>query len=381
MTPRGALRSLSAACGEEVSRILATRLDLLLLTLMPLVLLGSMAAMLWGGSPHDLRTVIVDRDGGSVARAIVRNIAANRALQIVGTTPSLDDAMAMIRREAAVAAVVIPRGVGTRNARGAPVEIFYQTVFLSTGALASTSLRVVISTTLADRQLRDAALGGVAALHTPLPGVQVTLLGNPTASLEWYLGLLLGPAILHLLIAVTCVGSVGLLLDDKAFAAFARRSPHPAATLIGRLTPHVAAGTMWTTVWLLWLTLARGYRAEGSLALIVAGALLLFVATAAVALLLLAATREVSTALSGAVIIAGSALAYSGTSLPITGAGLFPRIWSDLLPLTHFLTLQMDQVLGVSAAPVARAVSGLLLYPLVAGGIALRLIVRAGRRA
>lgn len=123
---------------------------------------------------------------------------------------------------------------------------------------------------------------------------------------------MLGPGILHLLIAVTCVSSIGALMEDHSFAAFARGTPAPVAVLIGRMVPHIVAGTLWGTLWLLWLTLARGYRPEGSLMLIVVGLVLLFVATAALALLLVAATREVSTSLSGAVILAGSALAYSG---------------------------------------------------------------------
>ena len=79
--------------------------------------------------------------------------------------------------------------------------------------------------------------------------------------------------------------------------------------------------------------------------------------------------------------LAGSALAYSGASLPLTGAGLFARVWSQILPLTHFMALQMDQVMGVAAMPFLRAGAVLMLYPLVAGGAGAWLIRRAGRRA
>ena len=375
------MNAMRAACRAEIARIGRTRVDLLLLMLMPLLLLGAMAAMLFAGSPYGLKTVIVDRDGGALARSIVRHIAASHSVSIVARTSDLDQAMAMIRSERAVAAVVIPRGVGTRVADGAPVEIFHQAVFLSTGALAATNLRAVITATLLAARAEDSGLAQAVALRVPLPGIAVTILGNPTTSFEWYLGLLLWPGILHLLIAVTCVSSIGALMEDHSFAAFARGTPAPVAVLIGRRVPHIVAGTLWGTLWLLWLTLARGYRPEGSLMLIVVGLVLLFVATAALALLLVAATREVSTSLSGAVILAGSALAYSGASLPLTGAGLFARVWSQILPLTHFMALQMDQVMGVAAMPFLRAGAVLMLYPLVAGGAGAWLIRRAGRRA
>ena len=378
------MTAFAAAFGDELRRIARTPVDLLLLTLMPLVLLGSMAAMLFHGKPEGLATVIVDRDGGALARAITRNIAAGSGVRIVARTPDLGEAMGMIRREQAVAAVVIPHGVGTRAAEGAPVEIFYQAVFLSTGALASTNLRVVIAATLAQARAGSMGLGGLAAIdpkRLPLPGVQVTVLGNPSLSLEWYLGLLLGPGVLHLLIAVTCISALAALMHDGSFGAFARATPHRGATIAGRLAPHVLVGTLWGILWTLWLILARGYLVEGSVMLIVAGLLLLFLATAAVALLLMAATRNVATALSGAVILAGSALAYSGASLPINGAPLFARVWNQVLPLTHYMAVQMDQVLGVAPAPFLRAAGALLLYPVIAGGIGLVLIVRAGKKA
>ena len=57
----------------------------------------------------------------------------------------------------------------------------------------------------------------------PAAGAQVTLLGNPGASLEWYLGLLIGPAVLHLLIAVTTAASLGRELEDGSLAAWDAR--------------------------------------------------------------------------------------------------------------------------------------------------------------
>ncbi|MET4897825.1 ABC transporter permease [Sphingomonadaceae bacterium jetA1] len=362
--------------GAEIRRIGATRVDLFLLTAMPLLLLAAMAAMIFAGSPRGLKTVIVDHDGGVLARAITRDIAASPDLRIVAETPDLGAAMAMIRREDAVAAVVIPHGVGTRVAQGAPVEIFHQALFLSTGALAATHLRVAVLAALAQAAPDQAGLRGVAATRLPLPGVTVTLLGNPTFSLEWYLGLLLGPGVLHLLIAVTAVSSVGALMRERSFARYVTASAAPGTALAGRLAVHVVAGSIWGTLWLLWLTLARGYRVEGSLLLIVLGLILLFAATVSVALLLVAATRTVSTSLSGAVILAGSALAYSGASLPLAGASLFARVWSAILPLTHYVTLQMDQVLGVAPAPMLHAAGALLLYPIVAGGAGLGLMLR-----
>ena len=371
----------AAAFRQEAARIAHTRADLLLLTIMPLVLLGSMTAMLWRGTLRDLPVVIVDQDGGPLAREIGRNIAAIDQLEVVAKTPDPEVALAMVRSEKAVAYIVIPRGIGGPPSKDGPVRIFYEAVFLSTGSLASTYLRVIAGLTLAEQVPRNLGVRGVPEAARALPTAQITVLGNPTLSLEWYLGMLIGPSVLHLLIAISCIGSLGVLLQGGSFGAFVRTTRSPGTYLAGRLSLHVVIGTLWGLGWLLWMTLARGYRVEGSLAVIVLGMILLFLATAGLALLFMAVTREVGTSLSAAVIVAGSALAYSGATLPLSGGRWYARDWSQVLPLTHYILLQMDAMIDATTAATIQPATVLVLYPLIAGAIGMVLILRSGKRA
>lgn len=374
--------SIAAGTTAELARLARNRLDLALLTVVPVVMLALMAAMLFGGSPKGLGVVVVDRDHGPLARAITRELAASPQLKVVGVTGQIAPALSALRREQAVAVVVVPQGVGDRRPGSAPVEVFHAAQFLATGALAQTAAELAVAGALAQGPAERLGLGlgpgaGSGLARARLPGVHVALLGNPGASLEWYLGLLLGPGILHLAIAVTAIGALAPLLRDGSFAGFVRTTPGAAGQIVGRLVPHVVAGTVLATLWLLWLTLARGYRVDGSVLALVGGYALLFTATAAIALFLLAVVREPATALSGAVIVAGSALAYSGASLPIEGAPLFARVWNAALPLTHGLRLQMDAVIGAGARPLLVEAGALLLYPLLPGGLGLWLVARA----
>ncbi|GHC89271.1 ABC transporter permease [Novosphingobium pokkalii] len=366
--------SIAAGFRAEVDRLGHNRLDLALLTVVPAVMLALMAAMLFAGSPRGLGVVVVDRDGGPLARAIVRDLAASPQLRVVAVTGQIGQGLSALRQERAVAVVVVPRGVATglRRPGAAPVEVLYAAQFLATGAVAQTSAELAVASALA------AGPAARLGLYTArLPGVHVALLGNPTGSLEWYLGLLLGPGILHLAIAVTAIGALTPLLQDGSFAAFVRTTPGAAGQVVGRLLPHVGAGTALATAWLLWLVLARGYRVEGGVLALVGGYALLFAATVSIALFLLALVREPATALSGAVIVAGSALAYSGASLPINGSPWLVRVWNAALPLTHGLRLQMDAVMGAAARPLLAEAGALLLYPLVPGALGLWLVVRA----
>lgn len=375
------MRVFAASFWQEAVRIARTPVDFLLLTLFPLVMLGAMAAMMWGGTLTNLPVVIVDQDGGALARTITRNIDATPYLEVVAQTPQRAEALAMVRREQAVAFMVIPKGISARSSNSPPVTVFYEAVFLSTGSVASTYLRLVTTATLLRQTPRNLGVAGASVADRTLPTIQITLLGNPTLSLEWFLGMLIGPSILHLVIAISCIGSLGLLMRDKSFGAYVSDTQAPLAALSGRLAVHVLVGILWAIAWLLWMTLARGYRAEGSVFLIVVGFVLLFVATAAIGLLFIAVTREVGTSFSGAVIVAGSALAYSGATLPLSGGLWFAQDWSKVLPLTHFIILQMDQLIGVTARADLTPMIALLLYPLIGGVTGMVLILRSKRPA
>ncbi len=372
MTPGSAM---ARGCWAEIARLGRSRVDLILLTVMPALLLALMGAMISGGSLRDEPVVIVDRDGSAVARAIRRTIDGSPMLKVVAVLPDIAPAMSMIRSERALAVLVIPRGVGEADAP--PVELLYQAQFLASGSIAQAAMRAAATQTIAQATPRLIGANGVVSLPIPLPGVRVTLLGNQTVSLGWYLGLLLGPAVIHLLFAVSAIGAVAPLMVDRAFASHARATPHARWNLVGRLGPHVVACWLWGIVWIVALTLLGDYRFLGSIWAVAAGLGLLSLATVGVALFLIVVTREVATALSGAVIVAGSALAYSGASLPIDGAPWFARGWSAVLPLTHYVRFEMDVMIGAHARPLLVEAGVMLLYPVLAGGAGLWLFGRS----
>lgn len=372
MTPGSAM---ARGWWAEIARLRRSRVDLILLTVMPALLLALMGAMISGGSLRDEPVVIVDRDGSAVARAIRRTIDGSPMLKVVAVLPDIAPALSMIRSERALAVLVIPRGVGRADAP--PVEILYQAQFLASGSIAQAAMRAAATQAIAQATPRLVGANGVVSLPIPLPGVRVTLLGNQTVSLGWYLGLLLGPAVIHLLFAVSAIGAVAPLMVDHAFASHARATPHARWNLVGRLGPHVVACWLWGIVWIVALTLLGDYRFLGSIWAVAAGLGLLSLATIGVALFLIVVTREVATALSAAVIVAGSALAYSGASLPIDGAAWFARVWSAVLPLTHYIRFEMDVMIGAHTRPLLVEAGAMLLYPVLAGGAGLWLFGRS----
>ena len=57
-----------------------------------------------------------------------------------------------------------------------------------------------------------------------------------------------------------------------------------------------------------------------------------------------AATRSLRTALSATGFITAPAFAFSGVGFPLLAMPAGARSWADLLPFTHYMRLQMEQL-------------------------------------
>lgn len=358
--------------------------DLGLLVIFPLGAIAIIAAMLIGGALRQVPVAVIDEDQSAVSRALARHVAASPTLQLVGTSASPQQVQRLLRSETVYAALHIPHGVAEGLARHTrPVlTVYYNATFLTSGKLAESAIDDAVTAALAEA-LPEQLNAVLPVLRRSVPVVQSTVLFNAATSFEWYLQALIHPAVLHLLVACASVVALGRLLHGGSLAAWAAGQRNLPLALAGRLAPGVLIISAWGAVWLIWLCGVRGWRPEGSLLLIWLGQVALYAATAAVSAALVTISRDVGSSLSTSAVYAGSALAYSGGTLPLIGASWFARHWSALLPFPHYLTLQMDQFLGAPPALGLQGLGVLLLYTVAAGLLAwgaMRLQVRRRRR-
>jgi ABC-2 type transport system permease protein len=381
MSLRAAGPGFRAAFSREISHLRRSRWDLGMITLFPLIALAIVAAMLIEGVPRALPVAVVDRDNSAFSRMIVRAAMATPAVRVANVGPDMPAAERMVRGGKVWAILHIPKGAGTglERARTPAIQIFYNASYLSIGGAAAAGLRSAVDHAIAEQGAAALHKRGLPAARFIAPTVQVTILFNPQTSFEWYLQSLIDPAVLHLLAACVTAMALGRELEGGSLRRWAEETGGGLAALAGKLAPYVLAMSLWGMVWLLWLAGVRGWTMQGSLLLTIAAQTLLFTGTACISALLITGLRNVSTALSASAIYAGSALAYSGGTLSLDGGNPFSRIWSAILPFSHYLPIQMDQFLG---APAARALPqfGVLALYVVVPMLALPLLLRRAAR-
>lgn len=367
-----------AALRRELAHLAHNRWDLGMLTLFPACAITIVAAMLIAAVPRGLPVAVLDQSNGTVSRAIIRAVSASPAVTIAARPTSMAEAERLARAGQVWAILAIPEGVdkGLTRTDTPAIQIFYNASFLTIGGSAESALQSAVSAVLAEKGLDALRARGLPAIRITPPAVQATVLFNPQTSFEWYLQALIQPAVLHLLTACVVVMAMGRELQGKSLTTWKRETGGGLAALLGKLMPYLTALTFWGAVWLIWLCGVRGWTMNGSLLLTLFAQALLFAGTAAISLLLVTAARKASFAFSASALYAGSALAYSGGTLPLDGGSGFARNWSAVLPFTHYLRLQMDQFLGAPLSASLPQLGVLSLYLVVPLGLVLLLLRR-----
>ena len=368
---------------REVHYLRHDRWDLAGITLLPGFLIFIVAALFWQGPLLQVPLGIVDGDASTASRTVIRALDASPLIRFGGYYPGEVEAVRAVRAGKIMGFAHIPAGLGESVARHREpvVRILYNGSFLTAGGQVARAAEEAVTEALPEIAADQLPNHAVPASRVRRLAVEATPLGNAPSSFEWFLGLLIFPAVLHLIAACVCAMAIGRELEDKSLSAWAKASGGVASAMVGKMLPYVLAISGWGLVWLLYLTLARGWRVEGSIVLIACGQTLFYTATAAIAALLVAVTRETATALSASAVYAGSALAYSGATLPLNGANAFARTWSNVLPLTHYIALQMGQVSGQAVAAAVAPTTSLMAYVVIAGGGAWAFIMARARRA
>jgi len=385
MTGRGALRK---AIRRELAWLARSPWDLALLTLAPLLTLVVLGAMFIQGSARELPIAVVDADQSPLSRQLVRNLRASAQVHVVAEPAQLEQAWTLARRTRVWAVVLVPEGLqrDVLAGRQGTVPVYQNASFYSVGALAGRGVESAVGA-LQRQVLPELARAHnvPAALRLQAPRVQATMLFNPQLSYEWFLEVLLQPGILHVLLSCAVVMALGRELRAGAAGAAAQWigecGGSAALALAAKLLPYVVVFTVWQMAGTAWVCGWRGWGVHGSLPLLLAGQLALYACYAALAALVALALRDTHTALSAVALYGGPAMTFSDATLPVLGAPLFTRIWSQALPFSHYVKLQMEQMFMGSPASVSLPWLGVLAGVAAAAfALAVFILSRAARR-
>ena len=349
---------------------------LLFVFILPLASFAILISVFYQETPRDLPIVVCDRDNSALSRRLVRMVDASPSLGVAERVHDVDEGAACIRQGKAYALAYIPKDFERDALRGdAPaVTMYFNNQWMLTSGVISRGVREAIGYLSAGADVRRRMAQGAPpaqALRQFEPiRVDAHVLFNPGMNYRFFLLPALFPTLVQIFVLMVAVRAVGSeLRHGTAGQWLAAAGDRVWVALLGKLFPYTAAYMVLCVF--MWSLLVRfcNVPLTGNAMLLLAGTLVFILAYQSVGCLFVALTGNLRMASSISGFYSGPAFAFAGVTFPTLGMPLPALIWSNCLPLSHYLHLVTQQMLQgapeqVSGAPLLALMAFCLLPPL-----------------
>lgn len=344
---------------------------------LPLLLMGILCWIFSAGLARDLKVGLVDLDQSVLSRQLAYSLDASAGLKVARQFDSIAEGANALRGGDIYALVVLPDHLERDARQGTQprVTVFNNGQFILIAKLVNSALAQVVGTlngqvgvltAMADGKALPGALGQAVPINS-----QVTALYNLNASYAQFLLSAILPAVWQILVVL--YGLNALARTDRLGLDWTTKGVW--FGLWRTLLPHVLIGWGWGLLWTLLLFKGFAYPMHGSWLVLTVGLGLASAACVSMGAFFYAVIRDPARALSLAGAYTAPGFAFMGVTFPVSAMGDFAQFWRSLLPISHYVELQIGQTnYGQPLAAALPQFGALLLFLL-----SLLLVVRRYR--
>lgn len=332
---------------------------------LPLLLIGILCWVFSAGLARDLKIGLVDLDQSLLSRQLAFSLDASAGLKVAQQFDSIDAGARALRGGDIYALVVLPSHLerDARQGTQPQVTVFNNGQFILIAKLVNSALAQVVGTLNGQVGVLSAMAGGKAlpgALGQAVPiASQVTALYNINSSYAQFLLSALLPAVWQILVVL--YGINALARTDRLGLDWTTKGVW--FGLWRTLLPHVLIGWGWGLGWSLLLFKGFGYPMQGSWLVLTAGLGLAAAACVSMGAFFYGIIRDPARALSLAGAYTAPGFAFMGVTFPVSAMGDFAQFWRSLLPISHYVELQIGQTnYGQPLAAALPQFGALLLF-------------------
>ncbi|MGO7386248.1 ABC transporter permease [Rhizobium ruizarguesonis] len=325
---------------------------LFLTTVLPLLLMGLLAAVFSAGLATRLPIAVLDQDGTDLSRQIIRMVDASQDTSVALAVSDLAEGRQLILSGEVHGLLMLPRNLerDVLSGRRPEVVFFYNSQTMTTGNLVLRGVNAAVPTVAAGirlsfRTAQGEPVDAAQAALAPVP-VQVNPLFNPTLNYAHFLLAALMPSVLQVVIITTMAYSLGLDVESRHRLRILRR-------LGGGLWPALAGKILpYTLIFLAVLGIADlvlfdllDMPLRGNRALLLMAGTLFILASQFIGVLLALLLRPMASAISIGSLLAAPAFGFMGIGFPRIGMNDFAYYYGQMIPGTWYLMARIDQTI------------------------------------
>lgn len=342
------LTTLYRAFIDEVKSIKNTYYKLFLITLFPIMSFILIIAIFYTGVVRDMPIAVVDNDKSQLSSKLLFNIDSSPTIKIAFMSNSTKEAMELVKKGKVYGVVVVPTHFykNTMDQKQPKVTAMLNTQYILIGKILTSAL----STSLIQSSAEVEYVKSLTSTHNPdlsmdalTPiGLQITPFFNTYQNYFLFLVSALLPAIWQIFIVIATIVAFGTMFKAKDEQVFFD-GPFIEMKIIGKLLPYTMAFIFLGALYLFYIYGVLSWEFQGSFSIMILAMFLTVVAYQGVALLLFVTGFDYARSLSLGAVYTAPAFAFLGVTFPVYNMNGFALFWRDLLPISHFVELQISQ--------------------------------------
>ncbi len=325
---------------------------LFLTTVLPLLLMGLLAAVFSAGLATRLPIAVLDQDGTDLSRQIIRMVDASQDTSVALAVSDLAEGRQLILSGEVHGLLMLPRNLerDVLSGRRPEVVFFYNSQTMTTGNLVLRGVNAAVPTVAAGirlslRTAQGEPVDAAQAALAPVP-VQVNPLFNPTLNYAHFLLAALMPSVLQVVIITTMAYSLGLDVESRHRLRILRRlGGGLGPALAGKILPYALIFLAVLGIADLVLFDLLDMPLRGNRWLLLMAGTLFILASQFIGVLLALFLRPMASAISIGSLLAAPAFGFMGIGFPRIGMNDFAYYYGQMIPGTWYLMARIDQTI------------------------------------
>ncbi|OEF07741.1 ABC transporter permease [Vibrio genomosp. F10] len=320
----------------------------------------ALALCIWGifsaGIARDLPIGVVDLAHSPMSKRLSHQLDASSTLKIETQFSDVSQAKDALVESRIYAYVVIPDGFdkGIYRQSLPQVSVFYNSQYILVGRLINSAVMQSIGYFNASIEtVQNLSFGDtptLSALGKAVPvSTQITALFNQNTNYAQFLVSAIVPALWQVVIVVSTI--MVLAANYRRFDGLHPwLGSSPIHTLYHTLKGYIGVFALQGVLFLAWFYQGLGWPMQGAFLPIIVAQFMMILACMIMGCLFFFLTLDATRAMSFAGAFTAPSFAFMGITFPVTDMNMLAQWWRALLPVSHYIEVQVSQAsYGVSA--------------------------------
>lgn len=337
---------------HNISQIAVIRRDKWLLsslTWIPILLAVMIGAIFFQGIARDLPVGVVNLDRGTLSQQLTRYYDATPSMAVVAQYQSVSEAKQALIAGDIYAYAVIPYHFeqDTYKQLAPQVSVFYNSQMILIGKLVNSAFLQAQGTfnaqlsTIGNLAQGDHSIISAMASAVPIR-TQITPLFNKNSNYAQFLVSAVIPALWQIVIVVSTILILSANLRDRGLTSWLAHKPM--TRLFNTLLPYSWVFAVQGFAFLCWFYLGFKWPMNGSFLTIIFAQWVTIAACMIMGSLFFFLTLDAARAMSFAGAFTAPSFAFMGITFPVTDMNSLAQAWRSLLPISHYIEVQVTQV-------------------------------------